>query len=233
MLRIFLTVACLLISADALRLESLVDRRTIVRAIAAVPSVVIAQTASAEGGRISAAMDGKSTAPWMAPAASNVVLGYTSEATKPTFKEFAADLDDKAMKEASSGGQGRTLGFQSGKRVDESGAAYKKESLTGSPSQAASLAGRKGGNLPTIRIAGTWADPGHPGCNRKIQLAGNKAFINGADEDGKPWKAVGIIDGNDVTIDFSSKGGPKDVKATFVIGKGLVFPDGNTWSKAS
>ena len=45
------------------------------------------------------------------------------------------------------------------------------------------------------------------------------------------WKAVGIIADNIVTIDFSAKGGPADVPATFVVGKGLVFPDGNVWTK--
>ena len=104
-------------------------------------------------------------------------------------------------------------------------------SLTGSPGAAATLSSRKGGQKTTARLAGTWKDPGHPGCTRKVQLSGNKAFIKGADEDGKPWKAVGVISGNDVTIDFSAKGGPADVKATYVVGKGLVFPDGNVWTQ--
>ena len=47
------------------------------------------------------------------------------------------------------------------------------------------------------------------------------------------WKAVGVIEGDDVIIDFSAKGGPSDVKANFVLGKGLVFPDGNVWTKLS
>ena len=34
-----------------------------------------------------------------------------------------------------------------------------------------------------LRISGSWSDPAHPGCTRKIVLQGNKAFINGADED--------------------------------------------------
>ena len=122
-------------------------------------------------------------------------------------------------------------GNQDGKLVTDDGAAYKGTSLSGSPSGASSLRGRKGGEKSTARLAGTWKDPGHPGCVRKVQLAGNKAFIKGIDEDGKPWKAVGLISGNDVTIDFTAKGGPADVTATYVVGKGLVFPDGNVWSK--
>jgi hypothetical protein len=227
MSRTLVTVACLIVAADALRLEAVFDRRAVAAAIAAAPLAGLAQAASAAntGGKSNAAMDGIKKAPNMESAASNIVLGVASD-QKPTFKEFKAELDDKAM---ASGG----AGFQGGKLTDQSGAAYKKTSLTGSPGDAAALASRKGGNIPTIRIAGKWNDPAHPGCVRRVQLAGTKAFINGADEDGKPWKVVGLISGNDVTIDFTPKGGPKDVTASYVIGKGLVFPDGNVWTKAS
>ncbi|KOO32147.1 hypothetical protein Ctob_015260 [Chrysochromulina tobinii] len=124
-------------------------------------------------------------------------------------------------------------GTQDGKRVDDAGATYYAKSLTGSPGSASALNGRKGGNIPSIRLAGKWSDPMHPGCTRKIQLSAGKAFIAGSDEDGKPWKVVGTVTGNDIIIDFSPKGGPKDVKATFVIGKGITFPDGNVWSRIS
>jgi len=153
----------------------------------------------------------------MESSSSNVALGYTKAGLKPGFEPSL---------------QGK-VGLQDGKRTDEAGATFKAESLTGSPGQAAGLGGRKGGNIPTIRIAGKWADPAHPGCTRKIQLGAGKAFIAGADEDGKPWKAVGVIQGDDIIIDFSGKGGPSDVKATFVIGKGITFPDGNVWTKLS
>ena len=124
-------------------------------------------------------------------------------------------------------------GNQQGKSTDDDGATYYAKSLTGSPGNAAGLSARKGGAIPFARFAGTWSDPAHPGCTRKIQLSSDKAYIKGADEDGKPWKAVGTIDGPTLTIDFSGKGGPKDVVATFVIGKGIVFPDGNVWSRIS
>ena len=45
------------------------------------------------------------------------------------------------------------------------------------------------------------------------------------------WKVKGTVSGQSIVIDFSPKGGPKDVEAKYVIGKGLVFPDGNTWTK--
>jgi hypothetical protein len=92
--------------------------------------------------------------------------------------------------------------------------------------------GRSGGKIPEIRVAGTWNDAAHPGCTRKIAVNGSKAFISGADEDGKKWKVTGEVKGKSIIVDFTPKGGPADVEAKFVIGKGLVFPDGNVWSKA-
>ena len=50
-------------------------------------------------------------------------------------------------------------------------------------------------------------------------------------QDGKKWTVRGTYEGKTVTIDFTPKGGPKDVTASYVLGKGLTFPDGNTWKK--
>jgi hypothetical protein len=124
------------------------------------------------------------------------------------------------------------FGNQDGKRYDQGGASGGAGFSLVTSSGAPGLAGRSGGKIPTIRAAGTWKDPAHPGCTRKIQLSGNTAFISGADEDGKPWKVKGQIQGNSIFVDFTPKGGPSGVEAKFVIGKGLVFPDGNVWSKA-
>ena len=44
-------------------------------------------------------------------------------------------------------------------------------------------------------------------------------------------KVKGTYEGKTITVDFTPKGGPKDVTATYAIGKGLTFPDGNTWAK--
>jgi hypothetical protein len=104
-------------------------------------------------------------------------------------------------------------------------------SLVGA-SGAATAAGRGGGKIPTIRAAGTWNDPAHPGCTRKIALSGSTAIITGADEDGKKWKVKGELKGNSIIVDFTPKGGPAGVEAKYVLGKGLVFPDGNIWTKA-
>jgi len=203
---------CLLSAADALRLEQVVSRRALARAVAIVPAAGLAQAATAA--RVSNAA---AQAQWKDSASSNIVLGYSKEGLKPGFD---AELTGK-------------LGLQDGKRTTAEGSAFKTESLTSSPGAAANLPARSGGNIPTIRIAGKWSDAAHPGCTRKIQLSAKQAFIAGADEDGKPWKAVGTINGDDIIIDFSAKGGPKDVKATFVIGKGITFPDGNVWTRIS
>jgi hypothetical protein len=116
--------------------------------------------------------------------------------------------------------------------VDDGGAAggdgFSLVTAKGAPA----LSGRGGGKIPEIRAAGIWNDPGHPGCQRKIALAGNKAIITGADEDGKKWKVKGELKGNSIIVDFTPKGGPAGVEAKYVIGKGLVFPDGNVWTKA-
>jgi len=123
-------------------------------------------------------------------------------------------------------------GNQDGKRVDVAGATGGEGFTLVGTKGAAAGAGRSGGKIPTIRAAGTWNDPAHPGCTRKIQLAGNKAIITGADEDGKKWKVTGELKSDSIIVDFTPKGGPKDVEAKYVIGKGLVFPDGNVWTKA-
>lgn len=165
-------------------------------------------------------------------------------------------------------------GLQDGKSVNEWGAddsGLLSPSLLGS-SGAPGQAGRKGGTIPKIRTSGTWNDPAHPGCTRKIVVQGKTAFISGADEDGKPWcvsvsqtryalrrpahhpllsasrsfkhhrltrffrslrpyrKVKGTVDGNSIIVDFTPKGGPSGVEAKFVVGKGLVFPDGNVWT---
>jgi len=130
-------------------------------------------------------------------------------------------------------------GNQDGKTVDDLGAIVqtnkdgKPKTILGegATKKASELSGRGGGKLPTIRVSGTWKDPAHPGGYRKISLVGNNAIINGADEDGKPWKVKGVLQGNSIIIDFTPKGGPKDVEGKYVVGKGIVFPDGNTWYK--
>tara|TARA_B110000046_G_C12617830_1_gene243524 strand:+ start:128 stop:415 length:288 start_codon:yes stop_codon:yes gene_type:complete len=82
---------------------------------------------------------------------------------------------------------------------------------------------------PSISVGNLLLPP--LGQKRKVILQGSTAIITGADEDGKPWKVKGVYSGKGMLIDFTAKGGPKDVLATWN-GIGLVFPDGNVWMKS-
>lgn len=97
-------------------------------------------------------------------------------------------------------------------------------------------------DIPRTQV-GTYTDPMHPGCTRRVaQIAGTKfASIRGADEDGIPWVAganVACADYNGVgkeqlIVDFTAKGGPKDVVAVADYSETsckLTFPDGNVWT---
>lgn len=87
------------------------------------------------------------------------------------------------------------------------------------------------GDAAGIRFGGTYDDPQHPGCTRKLVLAGKQVIITGTDEvGGKAWKVKGEPYGRALILDFSSKGGPKQVIARWN-GLGLVFDDGNVWTK--
>eukprot|EP00933_Yihiella_yeosuensis_P051567 TRINITY_DN4952_c0_g1_i3.p2 TRINITY_DN4952_c0_g1~~TRINITY_DN4952_c0_g1_i3.p2 ORF type:complete len:103 (+),score=18.93 TRINITY_DN4952_c0_g1_i3:335-643(+) len=92
---------------------------------------------------------------------------------------------------------------------------------------------------------GRYLDPQHPGCKREIQVTGKGLIVYGAD--GNPGCLKGGLltrwelekkysPGSDaLLIDFSPKGGPKDVPAKY-IAEGdfgaLLFPDGNKWIRA-
>uniref|UniRef100_A0A7S4F5N4 Uncharacterized protein n=1 Tax=Chrysotila carterae TaxID=13221 RepID=A0A7S4F5N4_CHRCT len=125
---------------------------------------------------------------------------------------------------------------------------------------AAVLLQSDGANAATARtglasvFTGEYEDPKHPGCLRSIKVVGAQmgpdgrrqrqptALVKGVDSgcDAEPdlasvWKLQGKVseDGESIFIDFSPKGGPKNL-----IGKwdtfgspGIVFPDGNKWTK--
>ena len=70
------------------------------------------------------------------------------------------------------------------------------------------------GEAAGVRFGGTYVDPQHPGCTRKVVLAGGNAIITGVDEvGGKPWKLRAETYGRYLIIDFSPKGGPAQVTA--------------------
>lgn len=93
------------------------------------------------------------------------------------------------------------------------------------------------------RMVGTYTDPKHAGCTRRVAQIGGTRFasIYGADEDGIPWVVKANVGcagygGSDVEtliVDFSPKGGPTEVvaKAAYTeTGGTLTFPDGNVWT---
>mmetsp|Transcript_21743 Transcript_21743/g.51333 ORF Transcript_21743/g.51333 Transcript_21743/m.51333 type:complete len:220 (+) Transcript_21743:105-764(+) len=105
-------------------------------------------------------------------------------------------------------------------------------------------------------FTGSYDDPNHPNCLREVKVVGAPLKGDGTrskypvievigwDGDGssgnmcksKPtrdqlWKVTGSVKSTDqAIIDFSSKGGPANLAAKFEDG-GIVFPDGNKWTK--
>lgn len=90
-----------------------------------------------------------------------------------------------------------------------------------------------------VDFTGSYTDPKHPGCARNIEImpATTNALVTGTDGTPgctpggpvKAWKLNGQIKGNDILVDFSPKGGPKDLQGVWV-GDGIQWPDGNKWS---
>jgi hypothetical protein len=92
-----------------------------------------------------------------------------------------------------------------------------------------------------VDFTGSYSDPNHPGCARLIAVEdGGVALVSGADGnpgcsggEGRPWQLKGKVAGDEkIFIDFSPKGGPKDLTGVWEAGKkpGIRFPDGNKWT---
>lgn len=92
-----------------------------------------------------------------------------------------------------------------------------------------------------VDFGGSYSDPNHPGCARLVAVEDDGvALVSGADGnpgcsggDGRPWQLKGKVSGDDkIFIDFSPKGGPKDLTGVWEAGKkpGIRFPDGNKWT---
>ena len=76
-----------------------------------------------------------------------------------------------------------------------------------------------------------YLDVKHEYAPRKIcYLKNNKLRITGQDsQNGKRWVASGTIDkNNNIVLDLSSKGGPKNIKSK-ITKKGVIFEDKNIW----
>jgi hypothetical protein len=106
-------------------------------------------------------------------------------------------------------------------------------------------------------FTGDYDDPNHPGCLRQVKVVGSPQRADGTRSkypvlevtgyDGKGesamctdrptredlWKIQGQIKSEtDAVLDFSPKGGPAILAATWDK-DGIVFPDGNKWTKVS
>jgi len=83
----------------------------------------------------------------------------------------------------------------------------------------------------SVGVDGIYADPNHPAGYRVVRVAKNKMYITLQDEPkGEVIEVEGKKGKNGYLLDFSSKGGPKNIAAIVEDGK-LVFPDGNAWTK--
>ena len=83
---------------------------------------------------------------------------------------------------------------------------------------------------------GEYLDPNHPEGMRKVTVKGNDVTLVGTDsKDGKQWVLQAKEDSGTIFVDFSPKGGPKDLLGVFDEGKGIkggiTWPDKNTWIK--
>lgn len=96
-------------------------------------------------------------------------------------------------------------------------------------------------NASSSVFNGKYSDPNHPGCLRGIERVRSRTKAKVFGEDGTPgcqagqetkkWELEGELRGeNEILIDFSKKGGPKNLLGKWT-GSGVLFPDGNTWSK--
>lgn len=90
-------------------------------------------------------------------------------------------------------------------------------------------------------FTGSYADPNHTNCLREVQMvSGNMATLSGTDGDpgcpadgsGEKWSLIGKVDEDSIFVDFSPKGGPKDLKGVWEPEPvpGIRWPDGNLWS---
>lgn len=124
--------------------------------------------------------------------------------------------------------------------------------VVGGPQIASATAAKTGAASP---FQGDYDDPNHPSCLRQVKVVGAPLRADGSRSqypvievtgyDGKGsgatctdrptradlWKVTGTVKSKDTAvIDFSPKGGPKDLLAKFE-NDGIVFPDGNKWTK--
>ena len=94
--------------------------------------------------------------------------------------------------------------------------------------------------VSNVDFSGGYSDPNHPNCLRNVEVAGPAATVSGtdgtpgcpADGSGKTWALTGKVEGNTILVDFTPKGGPKDLKGVWEESPnaGIRWPDGNLWA---
>ncbi len=99
-------------------------------------------------------------------------------------------------------------------------------------------------STPAMDVVGAYSDPNHPNCQRLITAKdGSTSEFTLTGTDGNPgcspdgigdkkFQLVGRIDNeSNVYVDFSPKGGPKDLKGIFDDkNRAIQWPDGNVWT---
>ena len=94
---------------------------------------------------------------------------------------------------------------------------------------------------PAVDFSGSYADPKHPNCKRVIvEDSSTSVVVSGTDGtpgcppdgSGNPWKLAGTVREDKILVDFSPKGGPKNLEGVYDASSppGIRWPDGNKWT---
>ena len=85
-----------------------------------------------------------------------------------------------------------------------------------------------------------YSDPNHVNCLREILHIGHRVYVHGTDGDpncppdgsGDRWELSGKVKDKHVYVDFSPKGGPKDLDGVWEKSPvpGIRWEDGNLWA---
>ena len=94
--------------------------------------------------------------------------------------------------------------------------------------------------VKSTHVSSLRVDPFHSNCQRIISVDGRKASLQGTDGDpgcpadgsGTKWTLTGKIEGiHTILVDFTPKGGPKDLRGEFD-GNGIRWPIGKSSSSS-
>jgi hypothetical protein len=98
-----------------------------------------------------------------------------------------------------------------------------------------------GASTSILGFSGEYSDPNHPYCKRSVEATTGQtdanAIVSGTDGNpgcppdgsGEAWTVNASIVGETIVVDFSPKGGPKDLKGQRVP-EGILWEDNNLWA---